>query len=132
LKILTHPNLTHVAADFADLRPLLLDVAPLLFALSPLVDLLCACFFFHYSHLRLLHMCYLAETLSLLVSTHLDSLMASTDGQKVGMFNQAAEVVVREYWREVPGEESDRVCSRGLKVIKEVRQKVIKYVKREV
>lgn len=79
LKILIQPNLNLPDPDPStpDLRTLLLDCSPLMLPLPTLLPTLFASFFYLYTQLRLLPLTYLAESLSLLLSTHLDTLMAT-------------------------------------------------------
>jgi hypothetical protein len=78
LKILIQPNLSLPDPDPSnpDLRTLLVDCAPLVLPLPTLLPTLFASFFYLYTQLRLLPLTYLAESLSLLLSTHLDTLMS--------------------------------------------------------
>ena len=78
LKVLIQPNLSLPDPDPSnpDLRTLLLDCAPLVLPLPTLLPTLFASFFYLYTQLRLLPLTYLAESLSLLLTTHLDTLMS--------------------------------------------------------
>ena len=78
LKILIQPNLSLPDPDPAspDLRTLLVDCAPLVHPLPTLIPALFASFFYLYTQLRLLPLTYLSESLSLLLSTHLDTVMS--------------------------------------------------------
>jgi hypothetical protein len=78
LKVLIQPNLSLPDLDPSNpnLRTLLLDCAPLVLPLPTLLLALFGSFFYLYTQLRLLPLTYLAESLSLLLSTHLDTFMS--------------------------------------------------------
>jgi hypothetical protein len=122
LKILIQPNLNLPDSDPStpDLRTLLLDCAPLILPLPTLLQTLFASFSYLYTQLRLLPLTYLAESLSLLLSAHLDTLMATKGlSDRWLRFSQVAEEVIRGFMKECPGSETETLGARVIKLVKE-------------